>query len=77
MLFRSEGELAELPPLTVSLPVSDEKGQRPGSLVPVTLRTILTDIGTLQLWCEEQGGNGRWKLEFELRDNETAGSVTP
>ena len=71
----NEGELVELPPLTVSLPVSDEKGQHPGSLIPVTLRTILTDIGTLQLWCEEQDGNGRWKLEFELRDNETAGSA--
>lgn len=64
-----EGELTELPVLTVSLPLEEEKGERPGALVPVKLRTVLTDIGTLQLWCDEAAGGRSWKLEFELRDN--------
>ncbi len=67
-----ESEFTELPPLTVSLPIGDD--DKPGALVPVRLRTVLTAIGTLQLWCEEVGSQRRWKLEFELRDNSIASS---
>ena len=67
-----ESEFTELPPLTVSLPIGDD--DKPGALVPVRLRTVLTAIGTLQLWCEEIGSQRRWKLEFELRDNSIASS---
>lgn len=67
----SEDELEELPPLVVKLKAEEDAS---GSLVPVSLRTVLTDIGTLQVWCDEIGGDRRWKLEFELRNNETAGS---
>ena len=37
-------------------------------LVPVTLETVATEVGTLELWCQQKGGEGRWKLEFEERE---------
>lgn len=70
-----DGELAELPTLTVNLPIDKSKGDNPGSLVAVNLRSVLSDIGTLQLWCDEANGDRHWKLEFELRDNEAAGTL--
>ena len=62
-----EAELVELPPL---MAVLDAEG-REGSLVPVRLRTAVTEVGTLQLWCEERDGPGRWKLEFDVRMRES------
>ncbi len=59
-------ELHELPALSASLSVDDERTP-PGTLVPVTLKAVLSEIGTLQLWCLEDGGDRRWKLEYELR----------
>ena len=41
-----------------------------GTLVPVRLRVVLTEIGTLELWCDDARGGNSWKLQFELRDNE-------
>ena len=67
----SPGMLDELPTLTVTLPADEERGEHAGTLIPVTLRAVLTDIGTLQLWCEDGSGR-KWKLEFELRGNEAA-----
>ena len=40
--------------------------------VPVRLKAALTEIGTLELWCEACDGDARWKLEFSLR-GETGG----
>lgn len=37
-------------------------------MVPVQLQAVATEIGTLELWCQQKGGEGRWKLEFEVRD---------
>ncbi len=45
----------------------------PGTLVPITLKAILTEIGTLQLWCLEKNGDHRWKLEYELRSAKQEG----
>lgn len=38
-------------------------------VVPVQLQTVVTEVGTLELWCQQKGGEGRWKLEFEVREN--------
>src|SRR4029453_5461150 len=35
--------------------------------VPVHLRAILTEIGTLELWCVSDTSKEQWRLEFELR----------
>lgn len=60
-------DLIELPPLVAELPV-DEGGNAPlGSLVPVKLEVDFTEVGTLQVWCLDTRGEGRWKLEFNAR----------
>jgi molecular chaperone DnaK (HSP70) len=59
-------ELKELPPLVTTL----EGEGREGTLVPVQLRSVVTEVGTLQLWCVERDGPGRWKLEFDVRTQE-------
>ncbi len=60
-------DLVELPPLQVMLTRSEEDSSV--NLIPVKLRTDLTDIGTLQLWCEEIKGENSWKLEFDIRSD--------
>ena len=67
-----EADIEEHPALVAELPGDEEAASPIGSLVPVRLETVLTDIGTLQLWCHDLRGEGRWKLEFELRDEQTA-----
>jgi hypothetical protein len=66
-------ELAELPALVAELPVEEGRTSPIGTLVPVRLRTVLTEIGTLQLWCDDARGGQSWKLEFELRGNDPGG----
>jgi hypothetical protein len=36
-------------------------------LIPVRLGARLTEIGTLETWCESKIGDNRWRLEFALR----------
>jgi len=33
----------------------------------VELHVKLTEIGTLELWCAEREGDGRWRLQFDVR----------
>jgi hypothetical protein len=55
--------------LTASLELTDDKIPA-GTLVPVRLESVLSEIGTLQVWCNEVDGDRRWKLEYEVRDVE-------
>jgi len=44
------------------------RGLAPGcSTVTVQLSGKLTEIGTLELWCVECNGKGRWRLDFDVR----------
>jgi len=36
-------------------------------LIPVRLGARLTEIGTLETWCESKVSDNRWNLEFQLR----------
>jgi len=36
-------------------------------LIPVRLGARLTEIGTLETWCESKISDNRWRLQFELR----------
>ncbi|HEX4384573.1 MAG TPA: Hsp70 family protein [Myxococcales bacterium] len=59
-------DLAELPPLQTVIP-----GE---GTAPVRLKATLTEIGTLEVFCE---GSSTWKLEFQLRsDSREAGGVS-
>jgi molecular chaperone DnaK (HSP70) len=58
-------QLLQLPPLHTVL----RGGKRSGTKrVPVTLAARSTAIGTLELFCVAEGGNNRWRLEFNVRD---------
>jgi len=56
-------ELEELSPVEVLLPDAGDSGK----LVPVTLETVATETGLLQLWSVARDGR-RWKLEFNVRE---------
>jgi molecular chaperone DnaK (HSP70) len=54
-------ELEEVAPIETTL-----DGEA-GKLVPVNLQAAVTEIGTLEVRCLEKGGEGRWKLELNVR----------
>ena len=56
--------LSTLPPLSTVLRFGRKLEER---RVPVSLRTILTETGTLELWCLSRETDHRWRLRFELR----------
>jgi hypothetical protein len=48
-------------------------GKRTGDrLVPVRLAVRLTEVGTLEIWCESKISEHRWRLRFELRKSAPA-----
>lgn len=55
-------ELIELHPIEALL----TKGADDGKVVNVTLRSHVTELGVLELWCEASDGR-KWKLEFDSR----------
>ena len=62
MMLDSVGEdLEELSPVEVTL------AGNAGEFVPVTLETVITETGLLQLWSVARDGR-RWKLEFNVRE---------
>ena len=42
----------------------------PGQMVQVTLEIKVTEIGTLELWCVSIENDQKWKLEFNVREQE-------
>lgn len=69
LLDWADDELVELPPVVAELPADAKTTGPAGALVPVRLRTELTEIGTIQLWCDHVDGAGSWKLEFDIRES--------
>jgi molecular chaperone DnaK (HSP70) len=62
MLVEDVGpELEELTPIVAELTGTS------GAVVPVRLRSHVTEVGTLELWCVARDGQ-RWKLEFNVRE---------
>jgi molecular chaperone DnaK (HSP70) len=60
MLDEIPPELEEVPPVEVTLPGN------PGETVAVTLESLVTETGMLELWFVARDGR-RWKLEFSVR----------
>src|ERR1044072_7493200 len=44
-------------------------------LIPVKLGARLTEIGTLETWCDSKISDNRWRLQFELRKAATPESA--
>jgi molecular chaperone DnaK (HSP70) len=68
LIDADEDGLVELDPVEKLV---DADGDRaPGQLVPVRLEAHVTEVGTLELWCVARDGNGRWKLEYSVRERQ-------
>lgn len=57
-------ELQELDEIEASLPA---EGRAAGEIVPVKLRAMVTETGTLQVMAVPRGGGDHWKVEFDVR----------
>jgi hypothetical protein len=66
-------DMAELPPIHTILTGSQSNQQS----IPVYLRSRLTEIGTLELWCvSAEKKSAQWRLEFELRSSTEPKEIT-
>lgn len=64
------GEIEELAPIEVDLPA---EGRAKGDVVPVTLRSSVTEVGTLLLEAvplQPKKADERWKVELSVRGSE-------
>jgi len=59
-------EIEELSPLEVTLRLEG----REDTVLPVRLETRVTEVGTLEVWCVSRDGSQRWKLEFNIREQD-------
>jgi hypothetical protein len=57
-------ELTELHPIETLL----DKTEGDGKTVRVKLKSKVTELGVLELWCVAADGR-QWKLEFDIRDD--------
>jgi molecular chaperone DnaK (HSP70) len=57
-------QMSPLPPIRTVL----QSGRKTSAdTVRVTLHAKLTEIGTLEMWCAEVGGDRKWRLQFDVR----------
>jgi hypothetical protein len=61
-----DDEIEELSPLEVTLQLEG----RDDTVLPVTLESRVTEVGTLELWCVSRDQDHRWKLELNIRAHE-------
>jgi hypothetical protein len=57
-------QMTALPPIRTALKT---RSRRERGTVAVHLHAKLTEIGTLELWCREVGGERIWRLAFDVR----------
>jgi len=62
----NEGEIEELAPVQTAM---EDEHDAPGTAVPVTLHSHVTEVGTLDLELHARDGR-RWKLQYNVRDAE-------
>ena len=58
-------ELEETASLELTLPPLEEGA---GQVVPVRLHSLVTEVGTLELWLRHEASGRQWKLEFNVRE---------
>jgi molecular chaperone DnaK (HSP70) len=63
------GDLHPHAPLNAVIRFGKPAGER---LVPVKLGARLTEVGTLEIWCQSKVSENRWRLQFELRKQAAA-----
>ena len=72
---RDSVELEETDPIETTLDSFDDESEDADSAKPsqpefvmVRFHTKMTELGALEIWCEEVDGERRWKLEFSVRE---------
>ncbi len=62
----NDEELSETDSMSMTLPADEsiEEGY-----VPVRFHSRITELGMLELWCYSTRSEGKWKLEFNVRDD--------
>lgn len=68
MVDPEDAELSEIAPIEINLSAGDDYPAN--EVVPVYLAAKVSELGTLELWSYAKEGDGRWKLEYSLRDEE-------
>ena len=61
----AERELEETGLLEVELPALADAPA--GQVVPVQIESVVTELGTLELWMKHTNSDRRWKIEFQVR----------
>jgi hypothetical protein len=61
----AERELEETSLLEVELPALPDAPA--GQVVPVRIESVVTELGTLELWMKHANSDRRWKIEFQVR----------
>ncbi|MCA9194444.1 MAG: Hsp70 family protein [Planctomycetales bacterium] len=57
---------ARLPPIRTVLTFAKKRGN---STIPVFVGAELSEIGTIDMWCQTTDGLHRWQLEFDVRNS--------
>jgi hypothetical protein len=60
----AEDDLEETASLQVLMPPLEGKE---GTMIPVRLHSVVTELGTLELWMRHEASGQQWKLEFNVR----------
>lgn len=70
-LADDDGDLLETDSIETELEVPDDENGANGGVerVATRFRTVVTELGALEVWCEEVDGPRRWKLEFSVRED--------
>jgi hypothetical protein len=61
----AERELEETGLLEINLPPLPDFPA--GQVVPVQINSVVTELGTLELWMKHLNSDRRWKVEFQIR----------
>ncbi|OHB26831.1 MAG: hypothetical protein A2X84_11920 [Desulfuromonadaceae bacterium GWC2_58_13] len=59
-----QNDIEETAQLEVTLPPAEVKA---GEFIPVSLHSVITELGTLELWMRHQPSGKQWKVEFNVR----------
>ena len=61
----AERELEETSLLEINLPALPDFPA--GQVIPVQINSVVTELGTLELWMKHMNSDRRWKVEFQVR----------
>jgi hypothetical protein len=61
----AERELEETSSLEINLPPLPDFPA--GQVIPVQINSVVTELGTLELWMKHMNSDRRWKIEFQVR----------